>query len=61
MSIFIIAFMAVLGAMAAVAVAPILMGILLLFVKVALVLGLVFAARWGVLKVIDRFGQQQNS
>jgi hypothetical protein len=54
MSVFLMAFMAMLGAMGAVAVAPILLGLTVLASKGALILGLAFAARWAFRMVLRR-------
>jgi len=54
MSVFIVAFMAMLGAMAAVAIAPILLGLVIVAGKFAVILGLALGAKWVVRKVIRK-------
>ena len=54
MSVFIVAFMAMLGAMAAVAIAPVLLGLIVISGKAALILCLVLGARWTILKLLHK-------
>jgi membrane protein implicated in regulation of membrane protease activity len=59
MSVFIIAFMAMLGATAAVAVAPFLLWLLLISAKAAFVLGLALGVKWALLKAIRKDERQE--